>query len=50
MNKKLFLPVLLLFMSVQAFAQRSNENGMMYLDENRRPVYRENIVLPEVNG
>ena len=50
MDKKLFLPVLLLFMSVQAFAQRSNDNGMMYLDENRRPVYRENIVLPEVNG
>ena len=50
MNKKLFLPVLLLFMSVQAYAQRTNENGMMYLDENRRPVYRENIVLPEVNG
>ncbi|MFR5271061.1 MAG: hypothetical protein ACLTGI_11695 [Hoylesella buccalis] len=23
---------------------------MMYLDENRRSVYRENIVLPEVNG
>lgn len=36
--------------STLAMAQRNNGNGMHYLDENRRPVYREHIMIPDVNG
>lgn len=50
MNQKVTGLLSLLLISTFAFGQRTNGNGMMYLDEHRRPIYRENIVLPEVNG
>lgn len=45
-----FLLIGLFLVSTLATAQRNNGKGMLYLDENRRPVYRENIMIPEVNG
>lgn len=40
----------LIFASTFAYSQSNNGNGMLYLDENQRPVYRENIVIPDVRG
>lgn len=40
----------LIFVSTFAYSQRNNGNGLFYLDENQRPVYRENIVIPDVRG
>ncbi len=40
----------LIFVSTFAYSQRNDGNGMLYLDENRRPVYRENIIIPDVRG
>ncbi|MBK5194480.1 MAG: histidinol-phosphatase [Proteiniphilum sp.] len=45
-----FLLIGLFLVSTLAIAQRNNGKGMLYLDENRRPIYRENIMIPEVNG
>ena len=45
-----FLLIGLFLVSTLAIAQRNNGKGMLYLDENRRPVYRENIMIPDVNG
>lgn len=39
-----------LLLSAFAFGQRADVEGMMYLDENRKPIYRENIIIPDVNG
>ncbi len=41
---------LCLLSSVYTFAQKADGRGMMYLDENRRPEYRQNIQIPDVNG
>jgi len=45
-----FLLIGLFLIPTLASAQRNNGNGMLYLDENRRPVYRENMMIPDVNG
>jgi len=45
-----FLLIVLFLVSTLAIAQRNNGKGMLYLDENRRPAYREHIMIPEVNG
>lgn len=42
--------MLCLLMSLPVLSQRKQVEGMMYLDENRRPRYGENIVIPPVNG
>lgn len=47
---RFFLLIGLFLLSTLAIAQRDNGKGMLYLDENRRPIYRENIMIPEVNG
>jgi hypothetical protein len=38
----------LLLVPALALAQRPEVEGMRYLDENRRPVYRKNVVIPDV--
>jgi hypothetical protein len=50
MNQKKFLLAGFLLLSDLAFGQRPNTDGMIYLDENRRPILRENIIIPDVNG
>ncbi len=45
-----FLLIGFFLISTLAFAQRNNGIGMLYLDENRKPVMRENITIPNVNG
>lgn len=45
-----FILIGLLVILTLASAQRNNGKGMIYLDENRRPVLRENIMIPAVNG
>jgi hypothetical protein len=50
MAKKKILFIGLLFCSVALFAQRTDVEGMIYFDEQRRPQFRENIVIPDVNG
>lgn len=50
MNQKKFLLAGFLLLSVLAFGQRPHTDGMIYLDENRRPILRENIIIPDVNG
>ena len=47
---KNFLLIGLFLIPTLAYAQRNNGKGMLYLDENRRPVRRENIMIPAVNG
>ena len=47
---KNFLLIGLFLIPTLALAQRNNGKGMIYLDENRRPVVRENIMIPAVNG
>ena len=47
---KNFLLIGLFLIPTLASAQRNNGKGMLYLDENRRPVRRENIMIPAVNG
>lgn len=44
------LLIVLFLIPALASAQRNNGKGMIYLDENRRPVLRENIMIPAVNG
>lgn len=44
------LLIVLFLIPTLASAQRNNGKGMIYLDENRRPVVRENIMIPAVNG
>jgi len=41
---------LLLLIPVLALGQRQEVEGMRYLDENRRPVYREHIIIPDVGA
>lgn len=50
MKQKNLLLIGFFLVSVSVFGQRTDGKGMMYLDENRRPIYRENIVIPDVNG
>ena len=50
MVKKKILFIGLLLCSVALFAQRTDVEGMSYFDEQRRPQFRENIVIPDVNG
>lgn len=50
MTQKSILLTGFLLLSVLTFAQRVNVDGMIYLDENRRPIYRENIIIPDVDG
>lgn len=50
MTQKNILLTGFLLLSVLAFGQRADVEGMIYLDENRRPIYRENIIIPDVNG
>lgn len=50
MTQRNILLIGFLLLSMLIFGQRGTVEGMMYLDENRRPVYRENIIIPEVNG
>lgn len=45
-----YLLIVLFLISTLAFAQRDDAKGMHYLRENRRPIYRENIIIPDVNG
>ncbi len=48
-QKNLFIIVLFLI-PILAFGQRKEVEGMKYLDEHRRPVYRENIIIPNVDN
>ena len=50
MKQKGILLIGFLFAFSLTFGQRTDGKGMMYLDENRRPIYSENIVIPDVNG
>ncbi len=50
MTKKNILFFGLLFCSTTLFAQRTDVEGMAYFDEQRHPNFRENIVIPDVNG
>ena len=45
-----YLLIVFFLISTLAFAQRDDAKGMHYLRENRRPIYRENIIIPDVNG
>lgn len=47
---KNLLLITLCFISSLAVAQRNDKRDMHYLDENRRPIYRENIIIPDVNN
>src|SRR5690606_17039300 len=38
----------LLVIPILVFGQRREVVGMKYLDENRRPIYRENVIIPNV--
>jgi len=38
----------LLLVPALALGQRPEVDGMRYLDENKRPVYRKNVVIPNV--
>ena len=49
MYKKIMLLVLL-FPAFISYGQRNEVEGMKYLDEHRRPLFRENILIPDVNG
>lgn len=50
MKQKNLVLTVLFFISLLAYGQRSDGNGMMYLNENRRPLYRDHIKIPNVNG
>jgi hypothetical protein len=47
--RKIFL-LALLIPSLCSFGQNRKGDGMIYLDENRRPQFRENLMIPDVNG
>src|SRR5690554_2890394 len=49
MKKNIFL-LILLFTALFSYGQKREAEGMKYLDENRRPIFRENIYIPEVDG
>ena len=49
MYKKIMLLVLL-FPVLISYGQRNDVEGMKYLDDHRRPLFRENILIPDVNG
>ena len=42
MKKNIFL-LILLFTALFSYGQKREAEGMKYLDENRRPIFRENI-------
>jgi len=50
MNQRNVCLSLLLLIPVLALGQRQEVEGMRYLDENRRPVYREHIIIPDVGA
>ena len=50
MNQRNVCLFLLLLIPVLALGQRQEVEGMRYLDENRRPVYREHIIIPDVGA
>ncbi|MFA7583483.1 MAG: Sb-PDE family phosphodiesterase [Proteiniphilum sp.] len=50
MNQRNMCLFLLLLIPVLALGQRQEVEGMRYLDENRRPVYREHIIIPDVGA
>ncbi|MDY0183263.1 MAG: PHP domain-containing protein, partial [Proteiniphilum sp.] len=39
-----------IFITTFAYSQRKSGNGMLYIDENRRPIAREIITIPDVMG
>lgn len=48
MKQKNLLLIGLLLIPMLGFSQRRDIEGMKYLDENRRPVYRTNLIIPNV--
>ena len=50
MKQRNSLIIGLLLIPILAFGQRKEVEGMKYLDEHRRPVYRENIIIPDVGN
>jgi len=50
MRQRNLLLIGLMLIPVFAIGQRKEVEGMKYLDEHRRPVYRENIIIPDVGN
>lgn len=48
MKQRNLLLIGLLVIPILVFGQRREVVGMKYLDENRRPIYRENVIIPNV--
>src|SRR5690554_241481 len=48
LGTKILLFIGLLLIPIIAFGQRREVPGMKYLDEHRRPIYRENVIIPNV--
>jgi len=48
MRQRNLLLIGLMLIPVFAFGQRKEVEGMKYLDEHRRPVYKDNIIIPDV--
>ena len=50
MKKRNLFLLALLITALCSFGQNRKGDGMIYLDENRRPQFRENLMIPDVNG
>lgn len=48
MKQRNLLLIGLLIIPILAFGQRREVEGMKYLDENRKPIYRQNVFIPNV--
>lgn len=50
MKKRNLFLLALLITALCSFGQNRKGDGMIYLDENRRPQFRENLMIPNANG
>ncbi len=48
MRQRNLLLIGLMLIPVFAIGQKKEVEGMKYLDEHRRPVFRDNIIIPDV--